>query len=49
MRKIYRRNLVMDSEWQRKDTKVNVTKINEQFHQDIHKLGNFEDSLNYSR
>jgi hypothetical protein len=31
--------------WMRKDTKVNVTKINEQFNGVIDKKGNFEHSL----
>ena len=35
----------MDLKWMRKDTKVNVTKINEQFTGVIDKNGKFEDSL----
>jgi hypothetical protein len=39
----------MNSKLQCKDTKVNVTKINEQLSHDVHKMGNFEHSYNYPR
>lgn len=38
---------IIDQEWRCKDTKVNVTNINEQFIGDIDKMGNFDHYLNY--